>query len=278
MLLSAFEAVILTIISIAFGAIGNISGGGGGTFVVPVMVELFDKPINVLLGAVFFMYFTGALSGLVVYARKGLVDYRSGVILALPCIPGVAIGTLLETSISKIEFKIMLGIVTIVLSALVLLRRNQTGSMSQSQKNSEADQSRSRAVSRIVDQSGRVFEYKPNLAVGLVINFGAALLSGMFGAGAALVIVPAAVLFVKMPSHVAIATTRIMLVVLNASAVITHVSIGAIDWLYAVILAIGALIGSILGARIAFMLSPALLTKVIVIFLIALGTYLIISA
>lgn len=272
---SAFEGAILAIISIAFGTIGNISGGGGGTFVVPVMVTLFDKPINVLLGAVFFMYFTGAVSGFVVYARKGLVDYRSGIILALPCIPGVVIGTLLETSISKIEFKMMLGIVTIALSALVLIKRNQTVGMNHGQSNSVSG---SQNISRIVDQSGRVFEYKPNLVAGLVINLGAALLSGMFGAGAALVIVPATVLFVKMPSHVAIATTRIILVVLNASAVIAHVGTGAIDWLYAVILAIGALIGSIIGARIAFKLSPGLLTRVIAILLIVLGAYLIISA
>ncbi|MCL4519529.1 MAG: sulfite exporter TauE/SafE family protein [Thaumarchaeota archaeon] len=274
MSLSAFEGIILSIISIAFGAIGNITGGGGGTFVVPVMVELFDKPINVLLGAVFFMYVTGAISGFVVYARKGLVDYRSGIILALPCIPGVVIGTLLETSISKIEFKIMLGIVTIALSVLVLVRRNQTVGLNPGQSNTAG----SSRVSKIVDQSGRVFEYKPNLVAGVIINLGAALLSGMFGAGAALVIVPATVLFVKMPSHVAIATTRIILVVLNASAVIAHVSIGAIDWLYAAILAVGALIGSMIGARIAFKLSPGLLTRVIAIFLILLGAYLIISA
>jgi uncharacterized membrane protein YfcA len=265
---------------------GTITGGGGGLFAVPALVATINEQPSVLVGSVFFMYLATSVTGLVVYSRRKLVDYRSGIILSIPAIPGVVIGTLLESTISNFEFRLGLGVVTAFFAILMTInrRKNVTITVESSTNLSEVGTSPNNSLIKtqtkqrtIVDSSGRTFSYVPNFTLGLAINFAAGVLSGLFGAGAAVIIVPTTIIFVKLPSHVALATTRIVLMFLNVSALATHVGIGAINVYYALILATGAAIGSIIGARIAFKIHPDLLSKVIAIVLLVLGGYLVIS-
>jgi uncharacterized protein len=288
--LTFFQSLVLTIVSLAFGLISAISGGGGGLFVVPAMVATFTDPHNVLLGSVFAAYLVAAFTGFITYARKGLVDYRNGIFLAIPSIPGVVIGTFLETNISNFEFKIGLGLITIFLSLAMYLTRvsvRESAEKFQPIRNNErpvdaveqkSAKSQDDKNALITDVSGRIFSYRPKILTGILINFAAGLLSGTFGAGAAVIIVPSMVMFVRMPSHIAIATSRIVLVALNLSAVVTHVSVGAINFLYALILSAGAIVGIYFGAKIVFKMSPTLLTKIMVLIFVCLGAYLIFTS
>lgn len=256
---------------------------------MPAIVSTINEQPSILVGSVFLMYLTASVTGLIVYSRKKLVDYRTGIILAVPAVPGVIIGTLLENAISSFEFKIGLGLLTACLAAMMLLFRSREP-LNVSSKNADtAIAPNSKATSSpsnrwitnqrsLMDASGRLFSYTPNFAVGLAINFGAGLLSGVFGAGAAIIIVPTTILFVRLPGHVAIATTRIILMALNVSALIVHIGIGEINAYYALILAVGAAIGSIGGAKIAFKIPPGALTKVIALILLILGVYLVVAS
>lgn len=287
---TVLQDFVLAIISIFFGLVSAISGGGGGLFVVPAMIATFTDPHNVLLGSVFVAYLVAALAGFISYARKGLIDYRNGVYLAIPTIPGVVIGTFLETSISNFEFKMGLGLITIFLSLAIYIMRtsaHETPERARQIQNNEkvvevieqkSIKSQNTKPAVITDVSGRTFSYRPKILTGILINFGAGLLSGTFGAGAAVIIVPSMVMFVRMPSHVAIASSRIVLIALNFSAVLTHVSFGAINFLYALILSAGAIVGIYFGSKIVFRMSPSLLTKIMVLIFISLGAYLIITS
>lgn len=286
MSLSLFHSLLLTLIGLANGLVSAISGGGGGLFVLPIMVATFTDPHNVLIGSVFVAYLVSSLSGLIAYARKGLVDYRNGVILAIPTVPGVIIGTFLETSISDFEFKFGLGLITVVLSLTMYLTQSRTRGADtiviprkQSDGRSERDVSNDYQNTRVLtDKSGRTFTYSPKLLVGMLVNFAAGLISGTFGAGAAIIIVPAMIMLVRIPGHVAIASSRIVLFALNIGAVTTHVSTGAINYFYALALSLGAIVGIYFGARIVFKMSPTLLTKIMVVIFVMIGAYLILSS
>lgn len=279
------KEIVVAIISIAYGVVSAVSGGGGGLFLVPAMVATFTIPYNVLIGSVFVVYLVASLSGLITYARKGLVDYKIGALLAFPTVPGVIIGTFLETSISAFEFKFGLGLITIILSLALYRSQSSTqgvrerikmqGDDQASNLTSHSQDSRSRVIT---DNSGRTFTYSPRLLMGALLNFSAGLLSGTFGAGAAILIVPAMIMFVKMPGHVAIASSRIVLLALNVGAVVTHVSMGAIDYFYALVLSVGAVIGIYLGAKLVFKMSPFLLTRIMAVIFVMLGAYLIFAS
>jgi uncharacterized membrane protein YfcA len=250
------------------------------------MISIFTDTHNVLLGSVFMAYFVAALTGLIAYARQGLVDYRTGILLAIPTVPGVVIGTFLESSISNFEFKLALGLLTIAL-ALMMHTMNVTkreppqiadpdvGSVNGGENISAKKKG---PAKEITDFSGRRFVYHPKMIRGILINFAAGLLSGTFGAGAAIIIVPSMVMFIRLPSHVAIATSRIVLLALNLSAVVAHVSSDAINYYYALIISLGAIVGIFIGSKLVFRMVPLVLTRVMVILFVLLGVYLVISS
>ncbi len=285
-----FQIIVLVLVSLVQGLLGTISGGGGGLFAVPAMVSTINESPSILVGSVFLMYLATSTTGLIVYSRKKLVDYRTGIILSIPTIPGVAIGTLLESTISNFEFRLGLGLVTGFFAVLMLSYGNRDVSdMKQTNHDFSPrpglDLNNRPALSlepkskrrMVIDSTGRRFSYTPNFTIGLAINLAAGVLSGLFGAGAGIIIVPMTILLVKLPSHVALATTRIILMMLNISALVTHIGIGAINAYYAMILAIGAVIGAVIGARIAFRIHPDLLSKLIAAILFLLGAYLVLS-
>ena len=282
--MSLAQSLILAVLGLANGLVSAISGGGGGLFVLPLMVATLSDPHDVLIGSVFVAYLVSSVSGLIAYARRGLVDYKTGAILAIPTIPGVVIGTFLETSISDFEFTFGLGLITIVLSLTMYLTQiktrassNPTPSSHQRTENGQTSFN-ARNIRVITDRSGRIFTYTPKLVMGALLNFAAGLISGTFGAGAAIIIVPAMIMFVRMPGHVAIASSRIVLLALNVGAIATHVSTGAINYLYALALSVGAIVGIYFGAKVVFKMSPTFLTKIMVAIYVLIGAYLVASS
>lgn len=280
---------ILGFVSLSTGLVATISGVGTGTIIIPAIVSIFNEKPSILVGSAFLMYLTAAATGLFAYRERGLIDLRSGLVLAIPTIPGVVFGTLLENYISRFQFNLSLGLLaTIFASMLIIFRkRTQAANAERDERIATVDKERNKVVLSIfrvkvrrslTDKSGRVFTYSPNYAIGIAINLTAAVLSGLFGAGAALIIVPTTILFVKMPSHVAIATTRVILVALDSAALLTHIGIGTINFSYALVLSVGATIGALIGARIVFSIKSDLLTKIVAIFLAILGIYLVVSS
>ena len=115
-----------------------------------------------------------------------------------------------------------------------------------------------------------------SLLKGVVIVFGASVLNGIFGAGASLIIVPSLMLFGKFESHTALATAQMVLSVLNLSGFAVHIGIGAVNYTFAAILALGAIIGSYLGTRLVLRFSHDRLRRAIAILLLVMGSALIV--
>ena len=105
----------------------------------------------------------------------------------------------------------------------------------------------------------------------LAIGIGAGLLSGMFGVGGGLVIVPAMVLFFGMTQHTAVGTSLIALLLpVGLLGVIEYYRAGKISTeniLIGLIIAAGLFTGAYFGAKIATHLSNDLLRKAFAVFM-----------
>ena len=82
-------------VGLLVGTYGTMIGAGGGFLLVPLLLLAFPKDnpetiTSIALAVVFF----NATSGSAAYARKGRVDYRSGLIFALATVPGSILGAL----------------------------------------------------------------------------------------------------------------------------------------------------------------------------------------
>ena len=276
------QVIFLFALSLGGALINIVGGGGSGTIILPSLVLVFSQHPSVLIGSIFFMYLVVTLTGYAIYSRRRLVNQKSGLILSVPCIPGIVLGTLLNNSISSTQFKIGLGIVTLVFATLIFMSSNESGnkkpdeqsdSVIRLQENSDALTYDLKEKSAAVQKAFAL--NKNTLIKGLAIMFGASLLNGMFGAGASLVIVPSMILIMKLPSLTALATGQLVLSILNLSGFVVHIGMSAVDYPFAAILGIGAMAGSYLGTRLVLRLSPTRLRKAMSILLIVIATALI---
>jgi uncharacterized membrane protein YfcA len=85
----------------------------------------------------------------------------------------------------------------------------------------------------------------PTIAVGL----GAGLLSGLFGVGGGILVVPALVLLLKFDQRLANGTSLGAVLPISISGLVTYWSHGNVDWYMALWLAVGALAGAVIGTK-----------------------------
>ena len=100
-------------------------------------------------------------------------------------------------------------------------------------------------MSAEVIQSGNQRPIALTIAVGL----GAGLLSGLFGVGGGILVVPALVLLLKFDQRFANGTSLGAVLPISISGLITYWAQGNVDWIMALWLAIGALGGALLGTK-----------------------------
>lgn len=266
----------------ALGAVAmfaSVLGIGGGIFALLLLVSLVNESPSKLVGTVYIMYLASSIVGSLAFSTAKLIDYKSGILITMSCIPGILVGTYFGLAFSTLEFKVILGGVTIALSTLLFLERTKffsnflkRGVEKQPQSNEKKAMART-----ITDRVGRMFVYYPKPVAGVVVGAIAGILAGSVGGGPAVLLAPTMIIFVGMPPQIALATLRFVLLALNSTVVVSHLAASAFNLQYGIWLAVGAVIGTILGARLVYRTRPNFLKNVIAISLVVFGIYLIVS-
>jgi uncharacterized protein len=102
----------------------------------------------------------------------------------------------------------------------------------------------------------------------LFVGLGAGVLSGLFGVGGGVLIVPALVFLVGMSSHAAVGTSLgALLLPVGLLGALAYYRSGNLDLRASLLIAVGLFLGAYFGARIALSLSPVNLTRAFAIFL-----------
>jgi len=107
----------------------------------------------------------------------------------------------------------------------------------------------------------------PFLAIGL---FGG-ITSGLLGVGGGIIMVPAMNLFAQVPIKTAIGTSLAVIIPTALIGVREHHRQGNVDWKIALPIAITALVGGYIGARLAGVVSPLLLKRSFGVLMILVG-------
>ena len=96
----------------------------------------------------------------------------------------------------------------------------------------------------------------------VLIGLVGGVVSGLFGVGGAIVIVPALVLLGKLPPHTASGTSlAALLLPVGLLGVLEYSKRGEVHWAFAGVVAVGLLIGAYFGARLAGSISDETLRK-----------------
>ena len=103
----------------------------------------------------------------------------------------------------------------------------------------------------------------------LIIGLGAGVLSGLFGIGGGIVIVPALLFFAKYQPQMATGTSLgALLLPVGALGAWQYWKAGNLEWRASLLIAIGLFFGAFVGARIAQQLPAPVLKKAFAVFLV----------
>lgn len=102
----------------------------------------------------------------------------------------------------------------------------------------------------------------------IIIGISSGIISGLFGAGGGLILVPIFVHYLKLSEKEARATTIFSVLPMVIISGIIYSSNNLIDWNLAIKCAIGGIVGSIIGTKLLKNLSNKILKITFIIFLI----------
>ena len=248
--------------------LGSVVGLGGGFIAIPVLRLLFHLPPTLVAGTSLFLVTANVGSASIAFWRQGRIEKRLGFTMGLLGIPGSILGALLlkHSNVKGFDFAYA---AILAFFAFDLLRKGKV-------KDENVTRARlpwSRPQTFYDKQSGKTFEYQISPPLVAVAGIATGFVSSFFGIGGGILVVPLLLRVFMLPAHIVGATSHFIILLSSPFGVATHWLNGDIDWLLAIPLALGGVIGAQFGAETARRLStPALVRVLAVVLLIAAGS------
>lgn len=269
------QELLLVIIGLIAGIFGTIIGAGGGFLIVPFLLLTQHFSSQMAVGTSLVVVFFNALSGTYAYAKQKRIDYRTALIFALATVPGSILGAYVTKWLSGETFRLVFGIFILCVAAYVWYRSRQDGT--QQVAAGVASGGSYGNVRTLVDAEGNSYSVSYDLKWGIITSFGVGLLASVLGIGGGLIHVPLMIYLLGFPAHLATATSHLILTISSAIAAGSHLSVGEVDLRYALFLAIGAIVGAQIGARLAKRTKGTAIIKGLVLALVFLGLRLVLG-
>jgi uncharacterized membrane protein YfcA len=242
----------------------GLIGGGGSILTVPVLVYLFG--LDPIISTAYSLFIVGltALAGSLSYMKQKLVDYKAAIVFAIPAFIAVFITrkfilpwipdqifSVGEFEVSKSFFVMALFAVLMLASSVSMIRKNKS-------KELEGMQS---------------FNYPLITIEGFVVG----VLTGLVGAGGGFLIIPALVIFAKLPMKVAVGTSLLIIAAKSLIGFLGDISNFEIDWIFLSSISVITISGIILGSYLTKFISGAKLKPAFGWFVLAMGFYILLK-
>jgi uncharacterized protein len=254
------NSVVLLLIGFVIGAIGTLIGAGGGFFLVPLLIFTHPSLSPEMITAISIVIVAcNAISGSIAYARSGRIDFKAGILFALFTIPGSVLGVYLTKYIPANAFNIVFGIILILLSIFLFIKKNEVITNAGTSGN---DDTLTHQV--LTDQTNTVYRYSYNKYTGILISVFVGFLSPILGIGGGIIHVPAMVQWLRFPVYVATATSHFILAVMATVSVIVHALKGNYNDPYILHMIAWLSMGAIAGAQLGAFFSHKIKTGAIV--------------
>ena len=234
---------------LAVGVIMGALGGGGAILVVPVLLYGFAMEPHAATTGSLVVVGIGAIAGAISHGRRGETNLTQGTVFGLGGFVGTTVGVLASAHVAPWvqtgSFALLLLVV-----ATVMLRRSRP----------EGDDDTSGPPPLVAFSPVRV-DVRRLLIVAVVATFVGAL-TGFFGVGGGFSIVPALVLLLDFPMPVAVGTSLLVIALNSATAFVARLATGVeLDWPLLLVMTAGAIVGILVGGRVAQRVSARTLTR-----------------
>ncbi|MGB3491211.1 MAG: sulfite exporter TauE/SafE family protein [Elainellaceae cyanobacterium] len=265
---------LLLLFGIFTGVLAGLLGIGGGLLLVPALIfsgaTTIQATATSLIGV-----FLSATSGSLRNLKAGELNWKASLNLAafgiLTAQVGAWIGDRLSDRLLSLGFAILL-LVTIFLMGLrkQLAKREQQREREAAAKITQEHE----AQSGEPPSSEGNYRFVPMMGIGLL----AGLLSGLFGVGGGVVMVPLQMLILGESIKAAVRTSLGAIVAIAASGLVQHTLNNNVLWIPGIALGLGGILGAQFGSRLLPKLPDQLIGVLFRLLLIALAVYMMIRA
>jgi uncharacterized membrane protein YfcA len=235
--------------SVTAGAAGAILGLGGGILLIPVLTLFFGVDLRVAMGASIVSVIATSSGAAAAYLRSRLSNVRIGLFLSLATVSGALVGAGLAGVVPIRWLQLLLGL-ALAYSALTTLRQLHV----ELPEPTDADPLAMRfgLEGTYYDASlDREVTYRATrVRSGFGAMFGAGVLSGLLGIGSGAFKVLAMDHFMRLPMKVSTATSNFMIGITSAATAGVYLGRGDIHALLAGPVAVGVLLGAVIGTRL----------------------------
>jgi uncharacterized membrane protein YfcA len=251
--------------ALLIGVVLGLIGGGGSILTVPILVYVMSVDPVTATAYSLFVVGTAALIGAIRNAQKGMVDFKTGIIFAIPAfiavyatrkfiVPAIpdelfSVGTFEVTK--DVAIMIFFAVIMLVASISMIKGRKDGGD----------------------EEKEIVYNYPLIVLEGLVVG----VLTGIVGAGGGFLIIPALVLLAKLPMKKAVATSLMIIAIKSLIGFLGDVSNVEIDWVFLLTFTALSAGGIFLGIYLNKFIDGKKLKKGFGYFVLIMGVYIVLK-
>jgi uncharacterized membrane protein YfcA len=254
--------IVLFFLGTFTGAIAGVLGIGGGLLMVPALT-FFHVPLVQAISTSLVGVFLSAVSGSVQNWRKGNLNLRNALGLAIFGIPAAQVGAWLGDRLLERLLAFSFAALMVVTIYFLDLKQKLKQKAQQPEQISQPEQTSKDAHA--------VHGWVPVVQIGLL----AGLLSGLFGIGGGTVMVPLQMLMLGESIKVAVRTSLGAIVPIAASGLAQHTWNGNVLWVPGICLGVGGILGAQLGTRLLPRLSDRQVNVLFRLLLLLLAVYMV---
>ena len=246
--------ILVLALSVVIGLSLGVLGGGGSILTVPILVYVAGFEAKEAIAASLFVVGVTSAVSVLSHAREGRVMWRTGLIFGAAGMAGAFVGGLLGGHIPGQILLIAFAIMMVATSVAMLRGRKK--------KNNDG-----------------AAPVKHDLPLGRVLLDGAVvgLITGLVGAGGGFLVVPALALLGGLPMSVAVGTSLVVIAMKSFAGLAGYLTTVQLDWGITLGVTAAAIVGSLIGSKLAGRIPEAALRKAFGWFVLAMGTFVLIQ-
>jgi uncharacterized membrane protein YfcA len=240
------ELYLAFFVSLFAGLIGSMVGVGGGIINGPYLSFLNYFPSQISATSLIAVLST-SISSSIQYLRRGLIQTKIGLTLAIFSIPGTIVGVHISNNFSLEQFRYLFGVI-LLSTAIYLLVRPKLYKKSHSKFDSNAN-------------SEHFHIRNIRIVLLVTLSFIAGIISSSFGVGGGIIFVPCLIMLMNFTVKSSTATSQFALIFTSISGLIIFVMQGRPDYQMGLVLSLGGIIGGALGSQLSLRMNSSFILK-----------------